>query len=67
MITAKIWPTLDYSRVPYRLYHDAEIYKREQERIRGGNCQVAAGRIGKLISGFAGLVRRRWVEDQDLG
>jgi anthranilate 1,2-dioxygenase large subunit len=36
MITAAIWPALDYSRVPYRLYHDAEIYAREQERIFRG-------------------------------
>jgi hypothetical protein len=36
MVTAEIWPTLDYSRVPYRLYHDAEIYKQEQERIFKG-------------------------------
>ena len=36
MVTAEIWPTLDYSRVPYRLYHDAEIYKQEQERILKG-------------------------------
>jgi phenylpropionate dioxygenase-like ring-hydroxylating dioxygenase large terminal subunit len=36
MVTAAIWPTLDYSRVPYRLYHDAEIYKQEQERIFKG-------------------------------
>jgi anthranilate 1,2-dioxygenase large subunit len=36
MLTAAIWPTLDYSRVPYRLYHDAEIYRREQERIFRG-------------------------------
>jgi anthranilate 1,2-dioxygenase large subunit len=35
-LTAEIWPTLDYSRVPYRLYHDAEIYAREQERIFRG-------------------------------
>ena len=26
MPSAQIWPTADYSRVPYRLYHDAEIY-----------------------------------------
>ena len=32
MVTAAIWPALDYSRVPYRLYHDADIYAREQER-----------------------------------
>jgi anthranilate 1,2-dioxygenase large subunit len=36
MVTAAIWPTLDYSRVPYRLYHDAEIYKQEQDRIFKG-------------------------------
>ncbi|HVH76711.1 MAG TPA: Rieske 2Fe-2S domain-containing protein [Stellaceae bacterium] len=31
-----IWPAKDYSRVPYRLYHDAELYAREQERIFRG-------------------------------
>jgi anthranilate 1,2-dioxygenase large subunit len=36
MVTAAIWPALDYSRVPYRLYHDAALYAREQERIFGG-------------------------------
>ncbi|MBO0736901.1 MAG: Rieske 2Fe-2S domain-containing protein, partial [Alphaproteobacteria bacterium] len=36
MITAAIWPAPDYSRVPYRLYHDAELYAREQERIFRG-------------------------------
>jgi anthranilate 1,2-dioxygenase large subunit len=36
MIYAAIWPTLDYSRVPYRLYHDPELYAREQEAIFRG-------------------------------
>ena len=36
MLDAAIWPKLDYSRVPYRLYHDAEAYQREQERIFRG-------------------------------
>src|SRR5579883_2636403 len=36
MTTAAIWPALDYSRVPYRLYHDAEIYREEQARIFNG-------------------------------
>jgi len=36
MIDAAIWPALDYSRVPYRLYHDGELYAREQERIFRG-------------------------------
>ena len=35
-VTAAIWPALDYSRVPYRLYHDAAVYAREQERIFQG-------------------------------
>lgn len=30
------WPRADYSRVPYRLYHDAEIYRLEQEKIFKG-------------------------------
>jgi anthranilate 1,2-dioxygenase large subunit len=49
MITASVWPALDYSRVPYVLYHDAEIYRREQERIFRGpawsylalDCEIA--------------------------
>ena len=36
MIDAAIWSTLDYSRVPYRLYHDPELYAREQEAIFRG-------------------------------
>ena len=36
MLNAAIWPTLDYSRVPYRLYHDPEAYQCEQERIFRG-------------------------------
>jgi anthranilate 1,2-dioxygenase large subunit len=36
MLNAAIWPALDYSRVPYRLYHDSEAYEREQERIFRG-------------------------------
>jgi len=36
MVDAAIWPALDYSRVPYRLYHDQDVYEREQERIFRG-------------------------------
>jgi len=36
MLSSAIWPALDYSRVPYRLYHDAEVYAQEQERIFRG-------------------------------
>lgn len=30
------WPRNDYSRVPCRLYHDPDLYAREQERIFEG-------------------------------
>ena len=30
------WPRPDYSRVPYRLYHDRALYELEQERIFKG-------------------------------
>lgn len=35
-IDAAIWPALDYSRVPYCLYHDAGLYAREQQAIFRG-------------------------------
>ena len=36
MIDAGIWPMPDYSRVPYRVYNDPELYRREQEAIFRG-------------------------------
>jgi anthranilate 1,2-dioxygenase large subunit len=36
MLTAEIWPVHDYSRVPYRVYHDPEIYARERRQIFEG-------------------------------
>ena len=47
MVTAAIWPALDYSRVPYRLYHDAEVYAREQERIFRGPVWNFLGARGR--------------------
>ena len=70
MVTAEIWPTLDYSRVPYRLYHDAEIYKQEQERIFKGptwnylclDAEIPWRFPGELCRGYSGHrhPRRKW-------
>lgn len=38
-----IWERADYSKVPYRLYHDPEIYRREQERIFRGPAWSVLG------------------------
>jgi anthranilate 1,2-dioxygenase large subunit len=32
------WPRSDYSRVPFALYHDAELYLREQASVFRGRC-----------------------------
>jgi anthranilate 1,2-dioxygenase large subunit len=32
------WERNDYSRVPYKLYHDPDIYRVEQERIFRGRA-----------------------------
>ena len=48
MLNAAIWPRLDYSRVPYRLYHDPEAYQREQERIFRGPTWNFLGREAEV-------------------
>jgi anthranilate 1,2-dioxygenase large subunit len=32
------WPRLDYSRIPFWLYHDPDVYRQEQERIFKGKA-----------------------------
>jgi anthranilate 1,2-dioxygenase large subunit len=61
MVTAAIWPALDYSRVPYRLYHDAEVYRLEQERIFGGPVWSYLGLDAELPE--PGDFRTTWVGD----
>jgi anthranilate 1,2-dioxygenase large subunit len=36
MLDSTVWPTNDYSRVPYRFYHDKAVYELERERLFGG-------------------------------
>jgi anthranilate 1,2-dioxygenase large subunit len=61
MVNAAIWPTLDYSRVPYRLYHDAEIYEREQERIFRGPVWSFLGLEAEIAN--PGDFRATWIGD----
>jgi anthranilate 1,2-dioxygenase large subunit len=42
------FPRADYSRVPFRLYHDPEIYRQEQERIFKGPCWSLVGLEAEL-------------------
>src|SRR5215469_10554054 len=58
-ITAAIWPALDYSRVPYRVYHDGEIYTREQERIFRGPVWSFLGLDSEIPN--PGDFRSTWV------
>ena len=32
------WPQNDYSRVPYSVYHDPDLYQLEMERVFRGRC-----------------------------
>ena len=61
MVNAAIWPALDYSRVPYRLYHDAEVYEREQERIFRGPVWSFLGLEAEIPN--PGDFRTTWVGD----
>jgi anthranilate 1,2-dioxygenase large subunit len=61
MIDAAIWPALDYSRVPYRLYHDAEVYAREQERVFRGPVWNYLALDAEIPN--PGDFRRTWVGD----
>jgi anthranilate 1,2-dioxygenase large subunit len=58
-VTDKIWPARDYSRVPYRLYHDPEIYEREQQRIFAGPVWSYLGLDAEIPN--PGDFRATWV------
>ena len=57
-----IWRRADYSRVPFQLYHDPEIYRLEQERIfRGPTWSVLGLEASELPDKGRGSV------DQNIG
>jgi anthranilate 1,2-dioxygenase large subunit len=60
-LDAAIWPALDYSRVPYLLYHDAEVYAREQERVFRGKAWNYLAIEAEVPN--PGDFRRSWVGD----
>jgi anthranilate 1,2-dioxygenase large subunit len=60
-VTDKIWPALDYSRVPYRLYHDPDIYQREQRQIFQGPVWNYLGLDAEIPN--PGDFRATWVGD----
>ncbi|HUZ31686.1 MAG TPA: Rieske 2Fe-2S domain-containing protein [Xanthobacteraceae bacterium] len=43
MLDSSVWPTNDYSRVPYRFYHDPSIYELERERVFKGPSWTLIG------------------------
>jgi anthranilate 1,2-dioxygenase large subunit len=36
MLDASVWPTNDYSRVPYSFYHDRDVYELERKHLFNG-------------------------------
>lgn len=48
MLSSKIWPTNDYSRVPYFLYHDPAVYDAERERVFRGPVWLFLGLASEI-------------------
>ena len=59
MLSDAIWPRRDYSRVPYLLYHDAEAYRLEQDRIFRGPAWNFLGLAAEIPN--PGDFRTTWV------
>jgi hypothetical protein len=66
MLNDAIWPTLDYSRVPYRLYHDPAVLSADPEAdggdrslrsrwpvVSSGSCAGAGVRLTARAGGEA--------------
>jgi anthranilate 1,2-dioxygenase large subunit len=55
------WPRSDYSRVPYRVYHDPAIYDRELERVFRGRAWSLLGLDCEIPK--PGDFRATWIGD----
>lgn len=60
-MTTVNWPRSDYSRVPYRLYHDQDIYEQERERIFRGPVWCYLGLEAEIPN--PGDFRTTWLGD----
>src|SRR5258708_4645494 len=58
------WPTDDYSRIPFALYHDDDIYEQEMERIFRGPVWNYLGLEAELPN--PGDFRTTWVGDMSV-
>ena len=56
-----VWPRADYSRVPYRLYHDRALFAREMERVFRGPAWLFLGLEAEIPN--AGDFRTTWLGD----
>ncbi len=61
MLTKDIWTTKDYSRVPFALYHDQDVYTQEQERIFRGPVWLYVGLEAEIPK--PGDFRTTWLGD----
>ena len=70
-VTSDIWPRQDYSRVPYRLYHDPSIYKLELEKIFGGptwsfiGLEAEIPKVGDFRASYIGNTPIIFSRDED--
>jgi anthranilate 1,2-dioxygenase large subunit len=55
------WAREDYSRIPYRLYHDPDVYALEMERIFRGDCWSFVALEAELPR--PGDYRTTWIGD----
>jgi anthranilate 1,2-dioxygenase large subunit len=70
-VTAEIWPRKDYSRVPYRLYHDPLVYQLEQQRVFAGptwsfvGLEAEVPKVGDFRASFIGQTPIVFNRDED--
>ena len=62
MQTSFAWPQEGVARVPYRIYSDPDIYRREQARVFGGKCWAYVALEAEIP--HAGDFKRSFIGDK---